>query len=154
MVTQFSSPIAAEADIDPDIEQAKADLLHRAAHIRTLTQRMVGEPAGSRPRLSLEGDIRDQMSFIIARAERIAIAPGTLMMILNAELDAKARRGRAAPAGETIRTIRNLHEQAMISLQQAELDKREATARANTAIEQIAAAEDAIRFYEQKRIAR
>ena len=105
-----------EADRDPDLDQAREDMLPRAARIRELSKRMLEQPEGSRARAGLQGDIQNQMSFIVTRASRLVMSPDALMAILNAELDGKARRGRPAPEHDTSRTLLAQHEQIQARL--------------------------------------
>lgn len=136
-------------DIDPDLEQAKEDLLPHAAEIRRLSTQLAQEDEGSRRRAMLRGDIERHLEPISLRARRLAMSPDTLMMVLNAELDAKSRRGRPAPTRATIRTAQNQHEQALIRLQEAREQAQAWSKKVNEELTAVAAAEEAVRIFQR-----
>jgi hypothetical protein len=134
-------------DIDPDLEQAREDLLPAAARIRQLSKDLVNESAGTRRRAAIEGDIRRAMEPVILRANRIAMSPDTLMMVLNAELDAKARGNRSEPSRATVRTAQNQYEQALIRLQEAREQAQAWSKKVDEETTAVAAAADAVRIF-------
>lgn len=134
-----------EADRDPDLDQAREDMLPRAQRIRDLTKRLLEHPEGSRARASYQADIQDQMGFILARAERLAMSADALMIILNAELDGKARRGRPTPTRDTSRTLLAQHEQAQAQLKEAREQEKAWGSRVEQALAALSATEEAIK---------
>ncbi len=133
-----------EADRDLDLEQALEDMLPRARRVRDLTIRMLEHDEGSRARTSLQGDIQEQMSFVLLRAERLNMAGDAFMLLLNAELDAKARRGRPAPTRDTSRTLLAQHEQAQARLKEARDQEKAWAERVEEELAAISATEKAI----------
>jgi hypothetical protein len=90
---------------DPDIEQAISDFLPFAAEIRDRSARVQKLKPGSDARRAEAGQIRHLMNDIETRAMRIGITGEALMVLLNDALDARARRGRGAPARPTSRSL-------------------------------------------------
>ena len=92
---------------DPDIEQAIEDFTDAAAEIRVLTgQQLNGVPAHERAHI--QARITELTAQISLRAERIGnISGAALLDLVNLRLTEKSRRGRPAPARETIRTAQD-----------------------------------------------
>lgn len=132
-------------EVDPDLAQAIEHLLPVAAEIRRLTKRLAGLKEGTRDRGAVEQSIRNQMEFIIVRADRLQMSPDALLVRLTAELDTKARRGRPAPVRETSRSLRAAHEKALIELQSATAQVRLWNGKVGAATAAVAAAEEAMR---------
>lgn len=134
------------ADTDPDLEQAKVDLLPYAEQIRALSKRMVAEPADSRERTHLQAEIRRQMEFIIVRADRLAISADGLMMLLAAELDSRTRRGRPAPTRETRLTLMSKRDEILLRVTEAEQQAKAWQERHLAELDALAALDDAMRL--------
>ena len=134
-----------EADRDPDLDQAREDMAPRASRIRELSLQMLSRDVGSRIRAAAESEIQNQMSFILVRADRIGIAPDALMAVLNADLDAKARRGRPAPTRDTSRTLLAEHEQAQARLRESREQEKAWGSRVEQDLAALAATEEAIK---------
>jgi hypothetical protein len=133
------------ADVDPDLEQAKVDLLPCAAQIRDLTKRLLGFPEESRERKSLQAEIQRQMEFIMARADRLAMSADGLLMLLTAELDNKARRGGPAPSRATSRTLLARREAILIRVTEAQEQQKAWGVKVLQELDALAAADEAIR---------
>jgi hypothetical protein len=134
-----------DTDRDPDLEQAVEDFLPVAAEIRRLTRWMLQQEPGSRERAGIENQIRDKMGLITARADRLRLSADALLLILNAKMDRRTRRGRGLPVRPTSLTLRSAHEAAMIRLQAAHDQVTHWTTQVETERKAVAAAEQALR---------
>lgn len=138
---------------DPDLEQAISDLLPIAQSMRVKSSRLLSITV-DRHRISAQSEISEMYSRIAVRAERIGITGAALVEILNAVLDARARSGRAAPTGDTSRTLLN----ALTLAQAREADAHRMLSAAQievrAATEQRVSAEQACEAFGIARIAR
>lgn len=132
---------------DPDVEQAIRDFLPLAAEIRERSVRVLRMRPGSDARRLEAGDIRQKMNDIGTRAERLGLSLDAMMVLLNDALDAKARRGRAAPARPTSRTLVTNMINAEAALRNAQLEEQAASAKVKACAAALAAAQSAHAAY-------
>lgn len=138
---------------DPDLEQAIADLLPVAQELRVKSSRLLSIKV-DRHRDAANSEIAEIYSRIEVRAERIGMNGAALVLILNGVLDARARRGRTAPTGETSRTLLN----ALTLAQAREADAHRMLSAAQielrSATEQRVAAQQACEVFGIERVTR
>jgi len=119
---------------DPDLVQALADLVPTAHKLRVESARLLGITQEGAQRRMVQENVRELYNRIALRAQRIGTTGEALVEILNATLDSKARRGRAAPLGDTSRNLLtgfanalSREEAAQIALTAAQNEMRAAT---------------------------
>jgi hypothetical protein len=132
---------------DPDVEQAINDFLPTAAEIRDRSARLLKLAPGSDQRRSESQFIRQQMNDIGTRAARLGLSADALMVLLNDALDAKARRGRAAPVRPSPRSLMSNLLNAEAALQAAQLERQAAEAKVKACAAAVAAAQSAYSAY-------
>jgi hypothetical protein len=132
---------------DPDIEQAISDFLPFAAEIRDRSARVQKLKPGSDARRAEAGQIRHLMNDIETRAMRIGITGEALMVLLNDALDARARRGRGAPARPTSRSLLTNLLNAEAALAAAQAAEKAAEAEVSRCASALVAAQQAYSTY-------
>lgn len=91
---------------DPDLAQAMVDLrdtvleLRRRSHAHT----QLG-PDEHASRRAAESMIAELTSLVALRADRLGMTADALMVIINADINRRARGGRGEPTRSTIRTV-------------------------------------------------
>lgn len=138
---------------DPDLEQAIDDLLTVAAELRSQSARFAGE-VNDVYRRALQSNIRDLYARIDLRAGRIGTTGAALVEVLNAALDAKARRGRPAPVGDTSRTLMTRLADAVAREEQAHLSLTAAQREVADALKHRLAVTEACKAFGIERLAR
>ena len=136
---------------DPDLAQAIDDFAPRALAVRELSARALKEALGSPYRLQDEATIREHMSVIELRARRMGLTGAALFEVINAAIDAKARRGRPVPARDTSRTLITNVSNAHARLETAREARRVAEVEVNAAEQHLAACEEAAVAWGAKR---
>lgn len=132
---------------DPDLEQAIADFLPTAAEIRDRSAKILKLPIESGYREVEAQQVRTLMADVITRAGRLGISGDAFMVLLNDALDAKARRGRDAPARPTSRSLLTNLVNAEAALRDAQLEHQTAAVKMRAAAKALAAAETAYRAF-------
>jgi hypothetical protein len=132
---------------DPDLDQAIRDFLPLAAEIRERSARVLKLKPGSDARRYEMADIRRLMDDIGTRADRLGLTGQALMVLLNDALDARARRGRGAPARPTARTLLSNLLNAEAALRNAQLEEQAARAKVKAYAAALAAAQSAHAAY-------
>lgn len=131
---------------DPDLAQAVRDFLELGAEIRRRSAIAIKLAAGSPQREAEEHYVRELVSQIEARADRIGHSSETLILAINAELDVRddrRRRRASSPAGKLIAEV----ERAETAVRSATAEYRAAQARLQASQAQLRAAEAAYRAY-------
>ncbi len=90
---------------DPDVAQSVRDLRAVAQELRDRTASIANLSEKSPHRRPAELHISDLYSRIALRADRHGITAEALLTLINDDLNARARRGRAAPQRQTTRTV-------------------------------------------------
>lgn len=132
---------------DPDVEQAIQDFLPVAAEIRERSGRLLKLAPDSDQRRAESQFIRQQMNDIGTRASRLGLVTDALMVLLNDALDAKARRGRGAPARPSSRSLLSNLLNAEAALQGAMLEEQAAKAKVQACAAAVSAAQSAYSAY-------
>lgn len=132
-------------DDDPDVRQAVRDFLPLAALIRERRAELarLGDQAGQ----AVRDHIRSLMGDIQTRAARIGVDFDVLMVLLNAELDARWRGGGRAPTRPGPQTLLTAVVNAEAAVDQARQELLRAQARLRGAENNLRAAEAAYRSY-------
>lgn len=140
------------ADDDPDVAQAIIDFSDTAAEIRERSAALLKLPVNSDARQRESDMVRELMSRIEERAARLGIPADQLMVLLNAALDERARRGRAQPSRPTPRTLLTQLTNAEVAVRAATAELRAAQRRAEAAAAELAAAEVAYKRWGSGRL--
>jgi hypothetical protein len=132
---------------DPDVEQAIADFLPVVAEIWERTARLLKMKAGSPGRNAERQEVHELTTRVQARATRLGLTTDQLLVMVNDALDLRARRGRAAPARPTARTLlaRVTADQAAVA--ESELQVRAAQAKLAASRAALNASEGAYRAW-------
>jgi hypothetical protein len=137
---------------DPDVEQAVEDLRPIVERMRGHSAAAMRLPANSTAQAAEQREVNHLFEFIQVRADRIGnITADGLLQLINVDIDSRSRRGRAAPAQPTKRTLMTAVSDAV---------GEEAVAKRNLTAAQVAydaaqrkrrGAEDAYRAYGEGR---
>jgi hypothetical protein len=121
---------------DPDVADSVKQFRPTVLEIRQRSAALIKlNPDGDHYK-SAKAAIDDLVSTMALRCRRLCITVDTLMMLVNDDLDATARRGRAAPAGPTVRTLMA----RVTSAQAEEVQAKTELANAKLKVEAAAAA--------------
>ncbi|WP_230770619.1 hypothetical protein [Sphingomonas sp. Leaf4] len=137
---------AAQAEPDPDVEQAIADFRSVAREIRDCSDRIVRLPSGSAERVALEQRVFAATSLLDLRAERIggAWTGQALLEVTQAAIDHDARRvpsPRVGSARERLDRVQQaVTRKAAATRRLAEAEAEFTAASAAVAVAELAAA--------------
>jgi hypothetical protein len=143
----ITSEDAALALEDPDVADSVKQFRPTVLEIRQRSAALVKLPPDSRHYKPAKGMIDELVSLMALRCRRLGITVDTLMMLVNDDLDATARRGRAAPAGPTVRTLMARVNAAQAEEAQAKQDLEVAKAKVGACEVARVAAEQAYAAY-------
>lgn len=132
---------------DPDVADSVKQFRPTVLEIRQRSAALIKlNPDGNHYK-SAKSVIDDLVSTMALRCRRLGITVDTLMMLVNDDLDATARRGRAAPAGPTVRTLMARVTSAQAEEVQAKADLAAAKLKVDAAAAARIAAEQAYGAY-------
>jgi hypothetical protein len=138
---------AALALEDPDVAESVKQFRPTVLEIRQRSAALVKLGPDSKHYAPAKAMIDELVSIMALRCRRLGITIDTLMMLVNDDLDATARRGRPAPAGPTVRTLMARVNAAQADEAQAKQDLEAAKTKVETSAAARVAAEQAYAAY-------
>lgn len=137
----------ADSTVDPDIAQAIDDFRGHGEALRVIALRRARAPDPDPRQRHDDAEVARMMADIRLRADRLAIEPEALLLLINDDLDRRARRGRPAPRGETSRTLTTAVSAAETRANEARRALEAAQREADAAERSLVAARQACRAF-------
>jgi hypothetical protein len=150
-VSQRATATQGALSEDPDLAQAIKDLRPIVLELRERSKALSELPAHSPHRRPGEIHVADLTSRITVRAERLSMSTDALLVLINEDINRRARRGRGQPSIPTSRTLTDIASAALAREAVAHIDLTAAQAEMRDATAARIAAEEALTAYNAAR---